>query len=239
MFSNGAAQAGGRHFSAHPTQAEPYIESHHPVLGGDYTDACTKAIDALEQNLKTQNTTSGVCILNVLNAGRHLWCGNLGDCRGAYIPIESVPTSSDEPSELRFGNLVWISRDLKASDPQEVDRITKAGGRVIEGRVQGVLEPSRTLGDFDVKRACQKENIISIIPEVRYHDLAADTNSRDPIGCGIILLATDGVWDFTSAKDVLEILNAHKSYIAPVAQKARDLVVNKEVDPKASISHLA
>ena len=86
------------------------------------------------------------------------------------------------------------------------------GGRVIEGRVQGVLEPSRTLGDFDVKRACQKENIISIIPEVRYLDLASTTDSRDnpnnsPVGCGIILMATDGVWDFTSAKDVLEILN--------------------------------
>lgn len=207
--------------------------------GGDYIDACTRAIDALEENLKTQNTTSGVCILNVLNAGRHLWCGNLGDCRGAYIPIESVPSSSDQPGELRFGNLVWLSRDLKASDPQEVERITRAGGRVIEGRVQGVLEPSRTLGDFDVKRACQKENIISIIPEVRYLDLASTTNSRDnpnnsPVGCGIILMATDGVWDFTSAKDVLEILNGHKTYIAPLVKKARDMFDSKPVDLNAA-----
>jgi serine/threonine protein phosphatase PrpC len=72
--------------------------------------------------------------------------------------------------------------------------------------VQGVLEPSRTIGDFDVKARTQNcpGSVISIVPEVRYVDMAANRNSRDKVGLGFIVLATDGVWDFTTAMNLCD-----------------------------------
>ena len=39
----------------------------------------------------------------------------------------------------------------KAEDPEERARIAAAGGTVTNGRVMGVLEPSRAIGDLDLK----------------------------------------------------------------------------------------
>jgi len=64
-------------------------------------------------------------------------------------------------------------------------------------------------------------------------DLAANRNSRDKVGCGIIILATDGVWDYTSAKDLIDILSTNKFHLEPLVKKARDIVTLKEVDSNA------
>ena len=41
-----------------------------------------------------------------------------------------------------------MSEDHKPENPKEFQRITKAGGTVIEGRIGGCLNLSRALGDF-------------------------------------------------------------------------------------------
>ena len=40
------------------------------------------------------------------------------------------------------------------STKNEQQRILQAGGTVVDGRVLGVLMPSRAIGDSDVKKAC-------------------------------------------------------------------------------------
>ncbi|CAN0598844.1 unnamed protein product, partial [Laminaria digitata] len=53
-----------------------------------------------------------------------------------------------------------------ASNPSEVNRFLNAGGFLSStGRFQGVLEPSRTVGDVDVKADAPKGSIASY-PEV-------------------------------------------------------------------------
>lgn len=44
-----------------------------------------------------------------------------------------------------------LSKDHKPDDPIELARITKAGGYVKEGRVNGNLNLSRALGDLTFK----------------------------------------------------------------------------------------
>merc|ERR1712173_106761 len=84
-------------------------------------------------------------------------------------PQEPGSKASGPIGGPKVENLVWLSRDHKASCAYEKDRIQKAGGKVVEGRVEG-LEPSRTLGDFDVKCAV-RPGVVSIVPEVRRHEL--------------------------------------------------------------------
>ena len=45
-----------------------------------------------------------------------------------------------------------MSADHKPNNEEELKRIKKAGGVVIEGRINGNLNLSRTLGDFEYKK---------------------------------------------------------------------------------------
>lgn len=166
--------------------------------------AITSAFDQLECELEKTRTTSGSCVTLNCCFGRYILNSNLGDSRVAYIPLNPL---DQQPANGKF---TWLSRDMKASAPYERDRIRAAGGQVIDGRVAGILEPSRTIGDFDVKARCPK-NTISPIPELRLVDLlttgreAGDTSMQSG-GCGIVISATDGVWDECGANEISKVV---------------------------------
>jgi len=174
-------------------------------------EAYTSAMADLEDQLKAITATAGTCVLNCLIAGRFVWCANLGDCRAILVPLH-VPEQPEGgaanlsllPKPQVNGGVVWLSRDHKASAPYEIDRITHAGGKVIEGRVEG-LEPSRTLGDFDVKENVNS-GVISIEPEVRRHELSDGTQLMQ----AVIVCCTDGVWDVLSGQDICNLIVARK-----------------------------
>ena len=48
--------------------------------------------------------------------------------------------------------MVELSKDHKPEDTDELNRITKAGGTVTYGRVNGGLNLSRALGDLEYKK---------------------------------------------------------------------------------------
>lgn len=50
-----------------------------------------------------------------------------------------------------------LSRDHKATDPEEVSRIEAAGGFVMRKRVMGVLAVARSFGDFALKEYVTSE----------------------------------------------------------------------------------
>ncbi len=45
-----------------------------------------------------------------------------------------------------------MSEDHKPDDTKEINRISAAGGYVVDGRVMGNLNLSRALGDFEYKK---------------------------------------------------------------------------------------
>jgi len=147
--------------------------------------------------------SSGACVLCVLIVGDRLYCANLGDCRAAWVSLADSNyrnTAADNGGVGVFRS-VYLSRDFRASDKDEIRRIQRLGGRVMNGRVAGILEPSRTIGDFDVKNT-QPAGAISTVPEIRVHQM--DTH-------GMLLIATDGVWESLSAADVCDrVLYRHK-----------------------------
>jgi len=167
----------------------------------------------MEDRLKREHATAGTCVNSCTIAAGRVWCANLGDCRAALVLLEaSATTSGAAKAEV----LMWLSRDHKASCPIEQKRIEAVGGAVIDGRVEG-LEPSRTLGDFDVKMTV-KPGVISIVPEVR--SVEVDAGSTASGRRGILMCATDGVWDVMTGQDLCKLIQARKDLAAFLSPEA-------------------
>jgi len=174
------------------------------------TSAVTETIARIENKLAEKQSSSGACSLICFHFDRYVWCANLGDCRACFIPLTAkcqVTGGIGKPNDKvnyigrNTTSLVWLSRDMKSCQSYERERIERAGGRVVDGRVEG-LEPSRTVGDFDVKMRCPP-SVISIEPEFRLLDL-------HDYGPGIILCCTDGIWDVLSGVDIDRIVKSRQ-----------------------------
>eukprot|EP00931_Biecheleriopsis_adriatica_P075820 TRINITY_DN49600_c0_g1_i1.p1 TRINITY_DN49600_c0_g1~~TRINITY_DN49600_c0_g1_i1.p1 ORF type:complete len:341 (+),score=41.32 TRINITY_DN49600_c0_g1_i1:159-1181(+) len=166
-------------------------------------EAYVDAMAEMEESLKKVHATAGTCVNSCTIAGGVVWCANLGDCRAALVVLEE-PASAGAPAKAV--GLQWMSRDHKASCPYEKKRIEGVGGTVTDGRVEG-LEPSRTLGDFDVKLST-KPGVISIVPEVRQFNIRPGESSLGRRA--VLLCGTDGVWDVLTGQDVCKLIHARK-----------------------------
>jgi len=78
---------------------------------------------------------SGATAIVVIQYEQELFIANAGDAR-AVLSRGGVP--------------VRLSRDHKASDPAELQRIRDEGGVVVNGRLQGVIEVTRSIGDASI-----------------------------------------------------------------------------------------
>lgn len=184
-------------------------------------DAYKAAMAEVEEKLKSVTATAGTCVLSCTIAGRYIWCANLGDCRSILVPLalpDALPSAGTASSTLpsaprtilpkaKVTGIVWMSRDLKGSAPYEIERIRSVGGHVVDGRVEG-LEPSRTLGDFDVKLNTPP-GVISIVPEVRRYELGNGTETAQ----AVLISATDGVWDMMTGQEVCNLITARKEIV--------------------------
>lgn len=233
-----------------PAELSARLKAGDPVV-----EAYTASMADMEERLKSVHTTAGTCVLSCTIAGSFVWCANLGDCRACLVPLE-VPDLSAEPAAPpsptnapwapffqtlsgaltggggavpQVGPLIWISRDQKAGLPHERQRIEAVGGVVVDGRVDG-LEPSRTLGDFDVKSQV-KEGVISIVPEVRRIEIRPRPGQQ--VAQALLVCATDGVWDVLRGEDIVDVIVARKELVGLQAATARLLTEPGKVDRRA------
>lgn len=108
----------------------------------------------------------------------------------------------------RDGKAVWLSVDHKVNDPEERDRLIKAGMQLSEGqsRING-LAVSRALGDHFVKE---------------HYPVTAEPFVSDPFELGDgddkLIVASDGLWDIVSGQEALEIV---KDMTDPAAMAAK------------------
>uniref|UniRef100_A0A7S3LR51 PPM-type phosphatase domain-containing protein n=1 Tax=Aplanochytrium stocchinoi TaxID=215587 RepID=A0A7S3LR51_9STRA len=94
------------------------------------------------------------------------------------------------------GKAVRLSKDHKASSKEETERIIKSGGEVIFGQLEGMLEVSRGIGDFDMEPG-----------------FIADPHISDPIQIPdtaneFVILATDGLWDVVDDQTAVKLVKA-------------------------------
>ncbi|KAL0222302.1 hypothetical protein RCL1_002156 [Eukaryota sp. TZLM3-RCL] len=98
------------------------------------------------------------------------------------------------------GKVDRVTRDHKASEKSEIDRITELGGFVIASRVQGILSVSRALGDHGLKpyvsiEPYATENIIPL----------AELQQETPV---ILIVACDGLWDVFNDNEAISIVQS-------------------------------
>lgn len=119
---------------------------------------------------------SGSTAVCTLISPSHIFLANCGDSRAVLS---------------RGGTAFFSTADHKPVNPQEKERIVKAGGSVMIQRVNGSLAVSRALGDFEYKQVEGKgpcEQLVSPEPEITVQERDAEKDE-------FLVLACDGIWD--------------------------------------------
>ncbi|XP_008777865.2 probable protein phosphatase 2C 33 isoform X2 [Phoenix dactylifera] len=172
----------------------------HPEIFMTLKESFVKAFKVMDKELKLHPNIncfcSGTTAVTMVKQGEDLVIGNVGDSR-------AVLGTRDKNDCLIA---VQLTVDLKPNLPREAERIRKCKGRVFalqdEPGVARVWLPNsnspglamaRAFGDF-----CLKDFGLISVPEVSYRRVT----ERDEF----IVLATDGVWDVLSNKEVVDIV---------------------------------
>jgi len=120
---------------------------------------------------------NGGCTANVILIHKDkVYCANAGDSRSILY--------SD-------GLCIPMSKDHKPEDPQELDRIKKAGGTVTMGRINFGLNLSRAIGDMDNKGNTSlpaDQQMVICKPDIMERTMNKDKDTFIIMGC-------DGVWE--------------------------------------------
>ncbi|KAK8758783.1 hypothetical protein V5799_003583 [Amblyomma americanum] len=125
--------------------------------------------------------TTAVIVVAIDNT---LYIANLGDSKAILCRYH-------EESKKHVS--VPLSKDHSPTDYGERMRIQKAGGYVKDGRVLGVLEVSRSIGDGQYKRCG-----VSCLPDVMRCQLTPADR--------FLVLACDGLWKVFTSDQVLNVV---------------------------------
>ncbi|CDK28627.1 unnamed protein product [Kuraishia capsulata CBS 1993] len=149
-----------------------------------------------EKRPKIRRSATPFDFLPKANHKRMLYTANVGDARLVLS---------------RNGKAVRLSYDHKGSDPVESYRISKAGGVVIKGRVNGILAVTRSLGDKYMK------NLVIGNP----YTTATEITEEDEF----LIIACDGLWDVCSDQKAVDLVRKVKN-----PQTASKILCNYAVD---------
>lgn len=180
-----------------------------PEIFHTLKESFLKAFRVMDWELRMHQTIdsfcSGTTAVTIVKQGQDLVIGNVGDSR-------AVLGMRDKDDSLVA---IQLTVDLKPNLPAEAERIRRCRGRVFalqdEPDVARVWLPNsnspglamaRAFGDF-----CLKDFGLISVPEISYRRLT----EKDEF----IVLATDGIWDVLSNKEVVDIVaSAPKRTIA-------------------------
>lgn len=97
------------------------------------------------------------------------------------------------------GKAVEMSIDHKPESQTEIDRITKSGSTITDGRVDGNLNLTRSLGDLKYKQRDHlkpEEQAITANPDTYEFELEK--------GIDFILMGCDGIWEKKSNEEAVQ-----------------------------------
>ncbi|KAJ0988979.1 hypothetical protein J5N97_007335 [Dioscorea zingiberensis] len=171
-----------------------------PEIFTTLKESFRKAFKVMDKELKLHPSIdcfcSGTTAVTLVKQGQDLIIGNVGDSR-------AILGTRDHNDHLIA---VQLTVDLKPNLPREAERIKKCKGRVFalqdEPEVARVWLPNtdspglamaRALGDF-----CLKDFGLISVPEISYRRLT----KKDEF----VVLATDGIWDVLTNKEVVDIV---------------------------------
>lgn len=146
----------------------------------DIPDNYSVEISSIDEMEDLAGTTACVALLR----NNTLYVANAGDSRCVLA---------------RAGKAIDMSVDHKADLPSEQTRVRKAGGFILEGRVNGTLAITRSIGDFEFKtnpRLPLDGQIVTPKPDVKVEHLGTEDQ--------FIILGCDGIWDVLSSQESVD-----------------------------------
>lgn len=150
---------------------------------------------------------SGTTCILVFKIGQKIICSNVGDSRA--ILVKKKISLNNDGNEYEF---IELSHDHKPENKEERERIEKLGGEVAQEYLIGKEEPtgpfrvwckgydypgiaiSRSLGD-------KIAELIGVISEPDILNFDLDDN------CKYIIMGSDGLFDYLSNNDIMNIAN--------------------------------
>jgi serine/threonine protein phosphatase PrpC len=115
---------------------------------------------------------------------------------------------------------VQLTVDHRPDSEGEAEHIVSKGGRIEDGRVNGVLEISRTLGD-SVLGEC-----VRATPDVRMLDIGENDQ--------FFIIACDGVWSVMTNQDAVDLI-ADEGNPVMAARRIRDTAFELESTDNISV----
>lgn len=174
-----------------------------------YVAMCSDVIKAFEtaytsiafeiRQMECSGTTAVTAYIQIKDNKKTLFVANAGDSRAILCQNNGV---------------VRLSYDHKASDPREQQRITDAGGPIVNNRVAGTLAVSRALGD----------NLLSyyVIPDP--HISVRDLTNKDKY----LILASDGLWDVITDEETWDfVMKSSQKSCQVIAKELFDFAVQR------------
>ena len=154
--------------------------------------------DFLMKGVEKPGYCSGCTAVVALLIDNMLYVANAGDSRCVVC---------------RKGQAEDLSLDHKPEDDLELNRIRKAGGKVIDGRVNHGLNLSRALGDHNYKlkkEMSPSEQMISAMPDVKVWEICKDDE--------FVILACDGIWNSMNSQEVTDFVRARLTKVDKMSQ---------------------
>jgi serine/threonine protein phosphatase PrpC len=182
-----------------------------PSSSIDQNDASISGLTSLTENgnKASASMSSGSCgVIAVIKEREELLIGNIGDCR-AVVSIQGVARA--------------ITRDHTAADPEEAQRVQRAGGFVKSKRIFGLLQVTRAFGDpeFKVGPNVPRGTLIAT-PEI-FREMITEEHE-------FLILACDGLWDVMSNQEAVDHVGRALGHNMVSAQQAAESLVDMAID---------
>ena len=131
------------------------------------------------------------------------------------------------------GKAIDLSVDHKPDNKPELTRIEKAGGSVIEGRVDGNLNLSRALGDLRYKKDKKlkpEEQMISAEPEITKYEITSDFD--------FIVIGCDGIYETKSSQEIIDFYTQEFKMNPTASSEGMKKSVEKYLDMNISPDYI-
>lgn len=184
--------------------------------------------EILEKSVE-ENWTSGSTAVMALIHENILWVANAGDSEAVLARKRTPKTTETDPSQTNNEATseyepILLTYKHKPTDNSEKERIRKAGGHVVFGRVMGSLAVARSFGDREFKFPYNKAegDFVSAIPYIQKLTL-------DPHQDHFLIISCDGLWDRMSYEYAVDLVSNCRNE-GKTAQQTADILVRNAIE---------
>jgi len=174
-------------------------------------DAFKSSFKIADKNISDLNYQDGACAAVAIRIGNTMYLANIGNVR-SYLCRASDEQERIADSSKHY-KMIPLSEDHKVYVIKERDRIERKNGVIKNGKVNGILDVTRTFGDTSFKKVG-----VSCRPQVKKFTWGEQDK--------FILFISEPMWNSIEVEKILEELYKHTTPKKDVnsVQAMKDLI---------------